>query len=284
MSRHPEPQPEARRPTRTFTAVVVDDEPAARDVIRTFLAGNPAVEVVGEADNGIEAVATVMRHRPDLLFLDVQMPDRDGFGVLEALGDAVPPGLVFVTAHDQHALRAFEVHAIDYLLKPFGRSRFAAALDKALTTVAARDALGMRRTYEALVEGHRSAGSPRGELMENGEPGPDRARRIGVRVGNRIVLVDLDMIEWVEADGDYVRLHTGGDIHLVSRSLRELGRLLGSKDYVRIHRSIIVRIDQVRELRRDPDGGGVVKLSRGVQLRVARGRWDQVEAALGLVG
>lgn len=268
--------------SRRVTAVVVDDEPAAREVLRSFLAQSPVIDVLGEADNGNDAVELVSREMPDLLFLDIQMPDRDGFGVLEALGDAVPRGVVFVTAHDEHALRAFEVHAVDYLLKPFGPARFQKALGRALDALAAHDALGMRRTYEALVEGHRrGAGSP-GELMDQGEGVAGRPRRIGVRIGSRIVLVELDAIEWIEADGDHVRLHVGNDIHLVSRSMRDMADLLDPGEYVRIHRSIIVKIGEVRELRRESDGSGVVKLSRGVQLRVARGRWDDVRSALGL--
>lgn len=264
---------------RGVSAVIVDDEPAAREVLRSFLRPETGVEVVGEAGNGVEAVALVRRESPDLVFLDVQMPDLDGFSVLEELGDAVPPGVVFVTAHDQHALRAFEVHAVDYLLKPFGPARFRAALEKALKALAAKDALDMRGTWEALAAGQRSGGAPRGDIVDEDEA--DRPRRIGVRTGNRIVLVDVDRVDWVEADGDHVKLHTGDTLHLVSRSLRDVAALLGP-DFLQIHRSVLVRMSRIVEIRRESDGGGIVKLSGGVQLRLARGRWETVRRALGL--
>ena len=273
---------------RPVTAVIVDDEPAARDVIRSFLDGDDRVEVVGEAGNGLEAVELVGRLGPALLFLDVQMPDLDGFGVLEALGESVPPGVVFVTAHDEHALRAFEVHAVDYLLKPFGPARFRAALERALDALAAREALAardvadMRRTWEALAAGQRSGGGLRGELVEGGDAASERPRRIGVRTGNRIVLVDIDTVDWVEADGDHVRLHVGDAIHLISRSLRAVVELLGP-DFIQIHRSVVVRMSRIAEIRRESDGGGIVKLDGGVQLRLARARWDTVQRALGIV-
>ena len=263
-------------------AVIADDEPTAREAIRTLLADVPEVDLVAEAENGIEAVRAIRKEQPDLLLLDVQMPDQDGFGVLQELGDEVPPVVVFVTAHDEHALRAFEVHAVDYLLKPFGRARFRLALDRALAALAAQNAMGLRRTYEALIQGQRTTVANGGELMDGSAEGSTRPVRLGVRIGNRIVVVELDTIDWVEADGDHVRLHVGSEIHLVSRSLRKLATLLDPERFVQIHRSVIVQIDRVRELRREPDGSGVVVLKSGVQLRVARGRWEDVERSLGL--
>lgn len=269
------------QPHRPVSAVVVDDEPAAREVIRSFLGRESRVEVLGDAGNGVEAVALVRRSAPDLLFLDVQMPDLDGFGVLEELGDAVPSGVVFVTAHDEHALRAFEVHAVDYLLKPFGPARFQAALERALNALAAKDALDMRRTWEALAAGQRSGGAPKGEIVDGADAASERPQRIGVRTGNRIVLVDVDTVDWVEADGDHVRLHAGDTIHLVSRSLRDVSDLLGP-EFLQIHRSVLVRMSRIGEIRRESDGGGIVKLTGGVQLRLARARWDTVQRALGI--
>lgn len=140
-------------PERRFRAVVADDEPMARDAVRTLLADQHAIEVVGEAASGAETVAVVRRLRPDLLFLDVQMPGGDGFAALDALGPDVPRGVVFVTAFDAHALRAFEVHALDYVVKPFGKPRFDAAVARAVARLEAEDALSLRRTLEALVAG-----------------------------------------------------------------------------------------------------------------------------------
>ena len=265
-------------------AVVVDDEPTAREVVTTLLGEHPSVQVVGEATNGKEAVALVRRLRPDLLFLDIQMPDQDGFGVLEALGDDVPRGIVFVTAHDEHAIRAFDVHALDYVLKPFGRPRFRAAVRRALDGLSALDALTLRRTLASMAEDRRADAAAAGELSirEDGE-GAARAsppRRIGVRTGARIVLVDVPAIDWVEAEGDYARIHAGKQTHLVSQRMHALERLLEAAEFIRVHRSLIVNVSRVRELHRDPDGGGTIVLHDGVRLRVARGRWESLEKAL----
>ena len=267
-------------------AVVVDDEPMAREAVTTFLAEHPGVEIVGEATNGREAVELVRRLRPDLLFLDVQMPDQDGFGVLETLGADVPRGVVFVTAHDEHAVRAFDVHALDYVLKPFGRPRFRAAVTRALDGLRALDALTLRRTLDSMAADRRAAGAAPGELAPAGaeepaSPGPRRApRRIGVRTGTRVAVVDVDAIDWVEASGDYARIHVGRQAHLVSQRMRALEQLLESREFVRIHRSLIVNVRRVRELHREPDGGGTLVLSDGVRLRVARSRWSALEKGL----
>ena len=268
-------------------AVVVDDEPAAREVVVTMLAEYPHVDVVGEATNGREAVAVVRRERPDLLFLDIQMPDGDGFVVLEALGGDVPRGVVFVTAHDEHAIRAFEVHALDYILKPFGRPRFRAAVARALDRLSALDALTLQRTLVSMADDRRSAAAPPGELSlgpggDNGVRASGPPRRLGVRTGARTVLVDVEAIDWVEASGDYARIHAGKQTHLVSQRMHALERLLEAGDFIRVHRSLIVNLKRVRELHRDADGGGTIVLLDGVRLRVARGRWEALQAALGI--
>ncbi|MFN2566343.1 MAG: LytR/AlgR family response regulator transcription factor [Gemmatimonadaceae bacterium] len=269
-------------------AVVVDDEPAARDVVVTLLAEHPTVEVIGEATNGREAVELVRRLRPDLLFLDIQMPDQDGFGVLEALGDDVPRGIVFVTAHDEHATRAFEVHALDYVLKPFGRPRFRAAVTRALERLSALDALTLQRTLASIAADRRASGAPAGELSIGGQRGKERddggryapPRRLGVRVGSRIVIVDVDTIDWVEASGDYARIHAGRQTHFVAQRMHAFERMLENGEFIRIHRSLIVNLKRVRELHRDADGGGTIILADGVRLRVARGRWEALQEAL----
>ena len=262
--------------------MIVDDEPAARGAVAMLLAEHPEVRVVGEATNGRDAVDQVRRLRPDLLFLDIQMPDKDGFEVLDALGGDVPAGVVFVTAHDEHAIRAFEMHALDYILKPFGRPRFSAAVARALERLQALDALTMQRTLASMSADRQANGSPPGELSieENGRRAP--AQRIGVRNGARIVVIDVDTIDWVEADGDYARIHVGRQVHLVSQRMHALEQLLESDAFTRVHRSVIVNVSRVRELIRDADGSGAVVLKDGVRLRVARGRWEALERALGL--
>ncbi len=268
-----------REPIR---AVVVDDEPAAREAVVTLLAGEPGVEVVGEAGNGDEAVRVIRELGPALLFLDVQMPDRDGFQVLEALGQDAPPGIVFVTAYDRHALRAFEVHALDYVLKPFGRPRFHAAVARAVERLRGHRALEIQRTLERVVDSVRSTPVGVGDLPA-ADPAPDqRPARIGVRIGTRTVMVDVRGIDWVEACGDYVRIHAGASRHLVSASMQKVERWLDPGRFHRVHRSVIVNLSRVRELQREPDGGGAVVLADGIRLRVARGRWESMEAALRL--
>ena len=266
-------------------AVVVDDEPSAREAVTTLLGEHPTIEVVGEASNGKEAVALVRRLRPDLLFLDIQMPDQDGFRVLEALGDDVPRGIVFVTAHDEHAIRAFDVHALDYVLKPFGRPRFGAAVTRALEGLRALDALTLQRTLASMVADRQSDDRPPAELALAESDGAvrersTRLRRIGVRNGSKITLVDVDAIDWVEASGDYARIHAGKQRYLVSQRMHALERLLEAREFIRVHRSLIVNVRRIRELHREPDGGGTLVLADGVRLRVARGRWESMERAL----
>jgi two-component system LytT family response regulator len=268
-------------------AVVVDDEPAARDAIVTLLRDEPRIAVVASAGNGSEAVATIRRERPDLLFLDVQMPDLDGFGVLDALAEDVPRCVIFVTAHDEHALRAFEVHALDYVLKPFGRPRFHAAVDRAIERVRALDALTLQRTLASMARDRRlDAANASARLVgEGAETGGDPPlRRLAVRENGRVILIALDRIDWIEACDDYVRLHTCERTHLLAERMHALERMLPPEQFVRSHRSIIVRIDRIRELQRESDGAGSIVLDDGVRLRVARGRWDVLREALGLPG
>jgi two-component system, LytTR family, response regulator len=262
-------------------AVVADDEPAAREAVVTMLAEHPEVEVVGEATNGDEAVALVRAQRPDLLFLDIQMPDRDGFAVLEALGDDVPRGVVFVTAHDEHAIRAFDAHALDYVLKPFGRPRFRAAVGRALTRLSALDALILRDTLASMAGDRRADDAAPAEIsIQQREERQSPPRRLGVRTGSHIVVVDIDTIDWVESYGDYARVHVGRQTHVVAQRMHALERMFSAGEFLRIHRSLIVNLQRVRELHRESDGGGTIILSNGVRLRVARGRWEALQDAL----
>jgi two-component system LytT family response regulator len=264
-------------------AMIVDDEPAARDAVRALLAEHPGVRVVGEAANGRDATMEVRRLRPDLLFLDIQMPDEDGFDVLHALGADVPPGVVFVTSHDRHAVRAFEVHALDYVLKPFGRPRFVAAVERALDRLRALDALTLRRTLESIADDRRRSAEAPAELSTNAEPDDEvvsAPTRIGVRTGGKLIVVDVASIDWVEASGDHARIHSGSRSWVITQRMHTLERLLSRGDFLRIHRSLIVNLERVRELHRDADGAGTVVLTTGVRLRVARARWDALQKAL----
>src|SRR5687767_6835308 len=201
----------------------------------TLLAEHPSVQVVGEASNGKEAVQLVRQLRPDLLFLDIQMPDLDGFRVLEALGDDVPRGVVFVTAHDEHALRAFDVHALDYILKPFGRPRFNAAVTRALERLSALDALTMQRTLASMASDRRAGTEPSAEVaIAELDARPEPPRRLGVRTGAKVVLIDVDAVDWVEASGDYARIHAGAQTYLVSQRMHVLEGALEAGEFIRI--------------------------------------------------
>jgi two-component system LytT family response regulator len=233
-------------------ALIVDDEALARERIRTLLAGRENVTVVGECAGGPQAVAAIEAEAPDLVFLDVQMPDLDGFGVLEVLGPERLPAVVFVTAYDEYALRAFEVHALDYLLKPIEPGRFAAAVDHAV------EALGERRRPE-------SDQRLRDLLDALGE----RARgedRLVVRSEGRIFFLLPADIDWVEADGKYARLHVGKEIHVVRHPLKQLAVRLKRHGFVRVHRSAIVNAERIRELQPWFHGEFVVILKDGTRI------------------
>ncbi len=270
-----------------FRAVVTDDEPAARAAVVTFLEEVPEVAVIAEARSGSETLEVVRAERPEMLFLDVQMPGMSGFDVIETLGADVPPGLVLVTAHSEFALRAFEVHAVDYVTKPFGRPRFMAAVERALGRLKANEALDQRTTLESLLQMLRhdqvgSRGIPRAGTVAASLAVPGMPPRLGVRLGNQTTLVEVASIDWVESDGDLVRLHVGEQTHLLRSTLRELSESVGRDAFIRIHRSVLVNHARVRRLQREADGSGSVTLDSGVRLRVARARWGELERRLGL--
>lgn len=262
-------------------AMIVDDEPVARDAVRALLAEHRTVTVVGEAANGREAEEEIRRLKPDLVFLDIHMPDEDGFSLLERLGTDVPSGVIFVTAHDQHAVRAFDVHALDYLLKPFGRPRFSAAVERALDRLQALDALTLRRTLESIADDRRSVEDAPADLSSGSDAEETSApARIGVRTGGKVILVEVESIDWIEALGDNARLHSGGRSWVITQRMHVLERFFSRGDFARIHRSLIVNLQRVRELHRDADGAGTVVLTTGVRLRVARARWESLQRAL----
>jgi two-component system LytT family response regulator len=248
----------------TLRVLLVDDEAMARRRIQRLLAAEPDVAVAGECADGTTALGAIEALRPDLVFLDVQMPELDGFELVQALAPAALPAIVFVTAFDRYALRAFDVHAIDYLLKPFTAERFRTALARARARLARRAA---DPGLAALVA----------ELR-------DRARylsRIPVRAAGRILLVDLAAIDWMEAADNYVRLHAGRSEYLVRDTLGALERRLDPRRFARIHRSAIVQIDRVAELRSATHGDFEVRLRDGTRLTLSRTWRERLERALG---
>jgi len=234
--------------------VIVDDEPLARDSVRLALAHDEDVTVVAECEDGDAAAEAIDALRPDVVFLDVQMPGRDGFGVIEAVGPGRMPAVIFVTAYDAHALRAFEVHALDYLLKPFDDARIREALDRA------RRAGALEERLTALVE----------QMTRRGAEGGHYVTRFVVRHGDRASLVRAADVEWIEADGNYVVLHVRGGAHRLRASLRALAEQLDPRQFARIHKSTIVNLDRVRELQPWFGGDYVAILVDGRQLRVSR--------------
>jgi two-component system LytT family response regulator len=247
-------------------ALVVDDEPMARDRVLSLLQHEEDVEVVGECADGTQAVAAIQNHAPDLVFLDVQMPGHNAFDVIEAVGAERMPPVIFVTAYDEYALKAFEVHALDYLLKPFGRDRFQQTLQHARSHVERRRAGDLGRKLLALVN--------------DIKPEPPRLERLVVKSGGRVFFLRTDEIDWIEAAGNYVRLHLGGESHLFRETMNHMEARLDSRQFVRIHRSRIVNTDRVKELQPWFNGEHVVILQNGTRLTLSRGYRDKLQEQL----
>ena len=242
----------------SIRALIVDDEPLARERVRTLLAAERDVELVGECGDGAEAVAAIERLAPDLVFLDVQMPEVDGFEVLQAIPAARLPAVIFVTAYDRYALKAFEVHALDYLLKPFDRERFGLALDRARGEFARGDASGpiAKRLLE-LLEGLKSERR--------------YAPRLVVRESGRVFFLDVAEIDWIEAVGNYARLHVGKRSHLLRETMKALESRLDPERFVRLHRSSIVNVERIRIVETTRRGDHGVVLADGTHLAASRG-------------
>lgn len=251
----------------TIRALVVDDEPLARRIIRELLEDDPEVEVIGECLNGHEAVEAIQALSPDLLFLDVQMPEVGGFEVLETLSPEHMPHIIFVTAYDQYAVRAFDVHALDYLLKPFDRERFATALERAKVHI--------REERHGELDQHILA------LLDELKAESKYLERLIVKNGGRVSFLDVDDIDWVEAEGNYVSIHIGKRTHLLRETVSRLETQLDPKKFRRIHRSAIVRLDRIQELQPLFHGEYRVILVGGAQLTLSRNYRDNLQAILG---
>jgi len=241
-------------------ALVVDDEPLARQRIRHLLRRATDIDVAGECANGLEAVKAIEDLKPDLVFLDIQMPELDGFGVVEAVGAEAMPPTLFITAYDQHALRAFEVHALDYLLKPFSVERFHQALERARRwCIHQKDGTGPN--LEALIDGLRQE-----------RPWVDR---LLVKLGDRHVLVRTAAIQWIEAEDNYVRLHVEGTSHLLRQTMTGVLGRLDPAQFRRIHRSAIVNLDCIKEFQPWSGGDHLVIMRDGTKLTLSRTFRDQ---------
>ncbi|MCA8961819.1 MAG: response regulator [Planctomycetes bacterium] len=252
-------------PIRTL---IVDDEPLARERIQTLLEEHEDFDVVGECSNGQEGVAAIRQLSPDLVFLDIQMPELDGFEVLEQLEDDELPCVVFCTAYDDHAVKAFEVHALDYLLKPIDRERFATTVQRIRSKLGEGiDLSTLRRGLLDLIEGMPTRSEVRDRLVVKSE--------------GRVIFVNASEIDWIEAAGNYARLHVGEDSHLIRETMIGLERKLDADTFVRIHRSAIVNVQRIREMQPLFHGEYLVVLESGTQLTLSRGYRDNLQRILG---
>jgi two-component system LytT family response regulator len=245
----------------------VDDEPLARDRTRQLLEAEPDVEIVGECASGQDAVEVIEGARPDLVFLDVQMPGMDGFGVLERVDPGRLPAVVFVTAHDEHALRAFRVHALDYLLKPFDGERLRESLQRV------REQL--RSAAPGLLQLRLLS------LLADLKPRARRGDRVVIQSGGRLSFLNADEIDWIEAEGNYLRIHTGQKAHLLRDTMSGIEARLDPSRFVRIHKSTIVNTDRIREIQPLFNGAHSVLLRDGTRLTWSRGYREQLRALTG---
>ena len=248
-------------------AVIVDDESPARTRIRELLRATPDVEIIDECSNGREAVRSISANSPDLVFLDIQMPELDGFAVIEALGPEHLPAVIFVTAYDHYAVQAFEVNAIDYLLKPFDRQRFQTALSRA------RDHLQMNNKGELNQQLN--------TLLRQLKTPQKQAERFVVKSGGRVFFLKNEEIDWIEAAGNYVRLHVGTETHLLRETMNAIQKKIDPSRFIRIHRSTFVNVEKIKELQPWFHGEYVVIMRDGTQLTMSRSYRSSLPDLLG---
>jgi len=252
---------------KKIKVLVADDEPLARERLSGLLSQEPDIEVVGQARDGEEAVTAIHDDSPDLVFLDVQMPQMSGFDVIEAVGSDKMPLVIFVTTYDQHALKAFQVRALDYLLKPFDRERFKDALSRARKQLERDENGDLGRRLLALVKD-----------LRRDQPKSDR---LVVKSGGRLFFLRTDEIDWVEAAGNYVRLHVGPGSHLLRETMNAIEGRLDPEKFFRIHRSRIVNMERIQELQPWLNGEYAVLLRTGTRLTLSRGYREKLQDRLG---
>jgi two-component system LytT family response regulator len=274
MKTAPPPAVRPESPDTRIRTILVDDEPAARRGLRLLLERDRAIEIVGEAANGAEAAELMRRERPDLAFLDVQMPGTNGFEALRLIDPGTAPTVVFVTAYDEYALRAFEVHAVDYLLKPFDDARFGVALQRAKEEVRRRQTDTVNARLTQLLDYLQTAGAG---APPAAEPAGDR---ILLKSSGEMFFLKAEEIDWIEAEGDYMKFHVAGRAHLMRETMARLEARLDPKRFVRIHRSTIVNIDRLRKLSPSFAGEYVVVLHDGTKLKLSRGYHERIATLL----
>jgi len=249
-------------------AIIIDDEPLAREKVNLFAAGEPDIEIVASCSNGHEAIASYNRFKPDLLFLDIQMPEIDGFEVLQRLSSNGLPGIIFITAYDEFALRAFEFHALDYLLKPYNRERFQKSVAHARTI--------LQSTIEAETTSEQIKA-----LLNSIQQRSNKLERLIVKTNGRTIFLRIDEIDWVEAAGNYVKLHVGNESHLIRETMNGLEQQLNPQQFIRIHRSTIINIEKIKELEPYFNGEYKVILNNSTQLILSRNYRENFTNVLG---
>ena len=258
---------------KKIRVLIVDDELLAREGIRVLAQRDPELEIIGECADGASALTAIREKSPDLVFLDIQMPEMDGFDVLEKVGADKIHAIIFVTAFDQYALKAFEVHALDYLLKPFDDVRFEKALQQAKSQIEQREINKLSKKLLALLEDRVSDREHRAQEKTY-------LHRLMIKLANRVLLLKVADIDWIEADGNYAKLHVGNKAHMLREKMHDLESQLDPDTFVRVHRSIIVNLDRIKELHPHFNGDYVIVLADGTQLRLSRSRREQLEARL----
>ena len=267
--------------------LIVDDEALGRQRLEDLLASEAGVAIVGTAENGEQAIAAIRRLRPDVVFLDVQMPGKSGLDVVRAIGIDEMPATIFVTAYDQYALKAFDLAAVDYLVKPFDDERFEQALARARRLVALEDVDRLSERLKALLGESRDARDARDArsvpaASQDASAPPQYLERIAVEMKGQVKIVPVKQIDFIEASGPYAELHVGDKVYLVRERMQTLEERLDPVRFLRIHRSAIVRLDLVETLIRGAGGDYAVQLKGGVRLKVSRSRYEELAQLLGL--
>ncbi len=269
---------------RTIRALVVDDESLAREALLVMLKDDPEMEVIGECRNGKEAVTAIRQQSPDVVFLDIQMPEMDGFQVVEEIGAKRMPVTVFVTAYDKYALRAFEAHALDYLLKPFDHDRFNTALQRAKTFVQQQKLGEISESLFAVLQDMKLKTGESPTDADNRKP--ERAAqkepidRVVIKSSGRIYFLKIEEIDWVEGAGDYLSLHSGSQTHLIRETMGNFHAKLDSQKFLRIHRSTIVNIERIKDIEHLVKGDYIITLTSGIRLKASRGYRRELQALL----
>jgi two-component system LytT family response regulator len=297
MTEQQSSQPSSQPPARPITAVLIDDEPLARLIVREYLQTYPNITIVQECNDGFEGLKTIQQHHPDLIFLDIQMPKINGFEMLELVED--PPAVIFTTAFDEYAIRAFETHAVDYLLKPFSKERFDKALRKWLDQYAAGRAAQPAAPAAAnptppnptspnppapasgTTHPHAPASATQ-SLLDTAAESPAQQQRVVVKTGGKIKIIPIEDIHYLEAADDYVKIHTHNGAFLKNRTMGYFEKVLDPTRFVRTHRSYMINIQQVTRIDPYEKDSHLCVLSSGAQVPVSKAGYVKLRAVLGL--